>query len=61
MLTWSMSEIPPLLVIAFAPPMLIWAWGRALEQFGAGVERVAIAAVGARRAVAAAREEPRRR
>lgn len=58
-LPWSLAEIPPLLAIALAPPILIWAWGRALEQLGAGVERVAVAALVAHRVVAATREQTR--
>ena len=59
MLLWPFPEIPALLAIMLAPPVLLWTWGRALEQLGVGVERAAVAAVVAQRALAAAREHRR--
>ena len=59
MLPWSLADAPPLLVIEFAPPMVIWAWGRALERLAIGVESFAAAVLHARRSFAIAREEAR--
>jgi hypothetical protein len=35
----SLTDIPPLLLVVLSPPLVVWAWGLALEQLAIGIER----------------------
>jgi hypothetical protein len=40
MLRSLIGDLPPVVLATFVLPVLVWTWGRALEQMAIGVERM---------------------
>ena len=56
-LNWLTSTAPPVVGAMLFPPLLVWAWGRALERLASGVTALAGSMLAVRAILATARRD----